>query len=195
MQHTFIWLVAVVSVFCGSIFTLGFPPTSAMGAEVSGNKTLIIYYSRTGNTKAIAEQIQKKTGGDIVELRVAPPYSENYSVCIEEFKRERDTGKIDRKLKNDVNMEQYQVIFLGYPIWGGGIPGPVTLLLQQHDWSGKTIVPFCSHGGGGIGRSVSAITALCPQSEVLEALAVYYDGGGSLENDIASWLRRNGMTN
>jgi flavodoxin len=158
-------------------------------------KILVVYYSWSGNTRGIARQIHQRTGGDMVELIVDPSYSTNYRTCVNEFIPERDTGIINRKLTTQItNIGQYQTVFLGFPIWSGGIPPAISLLLQQYDFSGKTIIPFCSHGGGGIGHSVSDIARYEPGAKTGDSLSIYYSGGGSLANDITAWLRKNSIT-
>jgi flavodoxin len=90
-------------------------------------------------------------------------------------------------------MEQYDVIFLGYPNWWASIPMPIASFLEVYDFTGKTIAPFCSSGGGGLGQSLTAIAKLSPNSTILEALSVRYSGGSSLPDDIAAWLKKIGL--
>jgi flavodoxin len=90
-------------------------------------------------------------------------------------------------------MGQYNVIFLGYPNWWASIPMPIASFLKGYDFAGKTIAPFCSHGGGRLGQSVTAIAKLCPQARILEALSVHYSGGSSLGDDVTEWLGKIGV--
>ena len=92
------------------------------------------------------------------------------------------------------NMEQYDVIFLGYPNWWASIPMPIASFLEEYDFSGKTIVPFCSHGGGRFGQSLTAITKLVPDAVLGEGLAVSYSGGSGLSSDVTAWLNENGIS-
>lgn len=82
---------------------------------------------------------------------------------------------------------------LGYPNWWATIPMPVASFLEEYDFSGKTIVPFCSHGGGGFGQSITDISKLAPNSKIGEGLSIHYSGGSSLESDISTWLSNNGI--
>jgi flavodoxin len=91
-------------------------------------------------------------------------------------------------------MAQYDVIILGYPNWWATIPMPIATFLESYDFSGKTIIPFCSHGGGRFGQSLTDIAKLVPNARLGDALSVHYTGGSSLPNDITAWLRRNGIT-
>ena len=89
------------------------------------------------------------------------------------------------------NMDDYDTILLGYPNWWASIPMPVASFLEAYDFSGKTIVPFCSHGGGRFGQSLTAIAKLAPNANMGEALSVHYSGGSGLSEDIAQWLADN----
>ena len=91
------------------------------------------------------------------------------------------------------DMDQYDTILLGYPNWWASIPMPVASFLEEYDFSGKTIIPFCSHGGGRFGQSLTAITKLVPDALLGEGLAVSYSGGSSLSNDVTAWLDENNL--
>ena len=89
------------------------------------------------------------------------------------------------------NMEQYDTIMIGYPNWWASLPMPVASFLEEYDFSGKTILPFCSHGGGRFGQSLTAIAKLVPDAAMGEALSVHYSGGSELPDDVAEWLESN----
>jgi flavodoxin len=165
----------------------------AFAAPPAPEKSLIIFYSWSGNTKGIATQISQKTGAKMLELELAKPYSSNYNTCIDEAKRDQEQNARPALKTTIPNLAQYDVIYLGYPNWWGTIPMHFYTLLEQNDFSGKTIVPFCSHGGGGLGRSVSDIKKLSPKATVAEGLSVSSAGGGSLSSDIDNWLRKIGF--
>ena len=167
-------------------------PRNAAAAE--RKKTLIIFYSWSGNTKGIATQIHQKIGGDLVELELVRPYSSNYNTCLDEAKRDMERGARPELKTKIADMGQYDIVYLGYPNWWSTIPMPIATLLETYDFSGKIILPFCSHGGGRLGRSVTDIAKLAPKSTIKEALSVHYSGGGSLSRDIDAWLRKNGLT-
>jgi formylglycine-generating enzyme required for sulfatase activity/flavodoxin len=165
------------------------PPTSTS----KNGKVLIAFYSWGGNTKGIAEEIQRQTGADVFEIEPVSPYSNNYNTVLEEA--QRDQHKQARpKIKGQVSdMEQYQTVMLGYPNWWASIPMPIATFLEQYDFSGKTIIPFCSHGGGRLGQSLSAIAKLAPKAVMGDALSISYSGGFSLVADIAKWLKTNNI--
>ncbi|MGM9970155.1 MAG: flavodoxin [Anaeroplasma sp.] len=157
-------------------------------------KALIVYFSWSGNTEGAAQIIQEKTGADLFELELVNPYSSNYNKVLDEAQRDLNSNARP-ELKNKVeNIEQYDVIMLGYPNWWATIPMPVATFLEEYDLSEKTILPFCSHGGGEFGQSISDISKLAPNSKIGEGLSIHYSGGSTLSNDISNWLSKNGIS-
>lgn len=178
------------------LMTIIFMAAGSMGMSgplhARETKMLIAYFSWSGNTRSIAEQIHKKVGGDLVEIEPVRPYSRDYNTCLDEARRDQD-NKARPELKTKIdNMAQYDVVFLGYPNWWATIPMPIASFLEQYDFQGKTIVPFVSHGGGRLGQSVTDIAKLSPGSSITEALSVSYSGGSSLSGDIDAWLNKIG---
>jgi len=172
-----------------------------MGAQMEINaqnqsetkKILVAYFSWGGTTRAIARQIHQKTGGDIFEIELVKPYSTNYNTCLEEAQRDQRQQARPALKTHIANIAQYDVIFIGYPNWWASIPMPIASFLEEYNLAGKIIIPFCSHGGGRFGQSLSAIAKLAPQSTILEALSVHYSGGNSLSNNISAWLKKIGV--
>ncbi len=159
---------------------------------VPGN-VLVAYFSWSGNTRGIARLLHQKIGGELVEIEPATPYSEDYNTCLEQAKRDQERAARPELKTHIADMPRYDVVFLGYPNWWATIPMPIASFLEQYDFSGKTIVPFVSHGGGRLGQSVTDIAKLCPSSKIMEALSVRYSGGSSLSGDMDDWLVRIGM--
>ena len=159
--------------------------------EEENKKILIAYFSWDGNTKIIAQKIQAQIKGDLFEIKCAKPYSSNYQTVLKEAKREQKDRVRPKLVTHVENMEEYNIIILGYPNWWGTIPMPIVSFLEEYDFSGKTILPFCSHGGGGLGRSVSDITKLVPNARVGSGLAIHYSGGLDLDSKIKKWLEEN----
>lgn len=160
--------------------------------QIGGN-ILIAYFSWSGNTENAAQIIQEQTGADIIELNPAEPYSSNYSEVLDQAQKDMNADARPELANHVENMEQYDTILLGYPNWWATIPMPVATFLEEYDFSGKTIIPFCSHGGGGFGQSITDISKLAPNSRIGEGLSIHYSGGTSLENDITTWLNSNGV--
>ena len=159
-----------------------------MGVQVEAQnqtpKILVAYFSWGGNTRGIARQIQQKTGGDLFEIECVRPYSSNYSTCLDEALRDQRANARPALKTHVSNIAQYDVIMLGYPNWWASIPMPIASFLEEYDLAGKTIIPFCSHGGGRFGQSLSAIAKLEPGAKIGSGLSVNYSGGNSLPNDI-----------
>jgi flavodoxin len=90
-------------------------------------------------------------------------------------------------------MDEYDTILLGYPNWWASIPMPIASFLEEYDFSGKQIIPFCSHGGGRFGQSLTAIAKLAPQAIIAPGLSVHYSGGSGLPEDVRNWLESQGI--
>lgn len=186
-------ILAAGAAATGSLIVGGAFSKNALAAEAGGKKSLVIFYSWSGNTRGIAAQIHQKVGGDLVELELVKPYSSNYNTCLDEAKRDQEQD-IRPELKTKIaDMSRYDVVYLGYPNWWATIPMPIATLLESYDLTGKIIAPFCSHGGGRLGQSVTDIAKLAPRAKITEGLSVHYSGGSSLSRDIDDWLRKNGM--
>ena len=127
------------------------------------------------------------------EITLVHPYSTNYNTVLMEA--QEDQHKQARPEIKDLpdNLDEYDVIILGYPNWWASIPMPIATFLEHYDFSGKTIVPFCSHGGGRFGQSLTAIAKLAPDSVIKDGLSVHYSGGSTLSSDVALWLEENGI--
>ena len=119
------------------------------------------------------------------------PYSSDYNTVLDEAQRDQKAQARPELASHVENMEQYDTIMIGYPNWWASIPMPVASFLEEYDFSGKTILPFCSHGGGRFGQSLTAIAKLVPDAAMGEALSVHYSGGSELPDDVAEWLESN----
>jgi flavodoxin len=143
------------------------------------NNVLIVYLSRTNNTKAIAEFIHQKVGGTMVALELEAPYPSDYNATVQQVARENETGYLP-PLKTKIDrIGQYDFVFLGFPTWGMQLPPPVKSFLRQYSLKGKTVIPFNTNAGYGEGSSFQTVRELCPQSTVLEGFVIR----GGLERD------------
>lgn len=168
---------------------------SAVNNSTSGDGNILIaYFSWGGNTKGIAEEIQNQTGADLFEITMVDPYSNDYNTVLDEAQRDQNAQARPELASHVENMEQYDTVILGYPNWWASIPMPVASFLEEYDFSGKTIIPFCSHGGGRFGQSLTAISKLAPDAAMGEALSIHYSGGSSMPDDVSEWLTNNGIT-
>lgn len=159
----------------------------------TANKILIVYFSWGGNTRGIAKEIQNQTNADIVELTLVEPYSTDYNTVLMEAQEDQHNQARPELNEHIDNMEQYDTIILGYPNWWASIPMPIASFLESYDLSGKRILPFCSHGGGRFGQSLTAIAKLAPDSEIGEGLSIHYSGGSDMPDDVSEWLDENGI--
>lgn len=164
------------------------------GAAVGGKKILIAYFSKTGNTKKVAEAVQKSIGGDMFHIVTVKPYPEDYTETTEVAKQEQQANaRPELKGKVD-NMEQYDTILLGYPNWWGTMPmGVFNFIEQNKAFAGKTIVPFCTHEGSGLGRSEADLKKACPDAKLLEGLAIRGGSAGGAQADVDKWLQKIGL--
>ncbi len=170
---------------------------------MANSKSLIAYFSRRGNnyvggsivnlpignTEVAARKIQKLTGSDIFQIRTVKSYPEDYTETTNVAHEEQRRNARPELTETVDNMDSYDVIYLGYPNWYGTMPMAVFTFLESYDFSGKTIVPFCTHEGSGMGSSERDIKRLCLNAKVLSGLAIR---GGSVERadkDITNWLK------
>ena len=170
------------------------------------NKTLIAYFSRegdnylagkivnlpVGNTEIAAKNIAELTGGDLFKIERVTPYSGDYKTCVEEAKEEIRGNARPELIAYPENFQDYTLIILGYPNWCGTMPMPVWTFLEKFNFSEKTILPFCTNEGSGMGVSERDIRKLCPQADVKNGLSIR---GGNVQHagkEIAEWLKQNG---
>jgi flavodoxin len=171
-------------------------------------RTLIAYFSRkgnnyldghivdlpVGNTEVAAKTIQSLAGGDLFHIDPVKAYPADYTEATEVAQRELSRNERPALKGRLDNLDGYDVIFLGYPNWWGTMPMAVFTFLEAHDFAGKTILPFCTHEGSGLGQSERDIKKLCPGAHVLRGLAIR---GGSVQKastPIASWLKEAKVT-
>ena len=143
-----------------------------MDSTLRSDKVLIVYLSRTNNTKTIAEIIHKNVGGTLVALELEKPYPENYRATVEQVVKENETGYLPPLKTKIDSIQNYDVVFVGFPTWGMKLPPPMKSFLRQYDLSGKTIVPFNTNDGYGIGSSFDTVKELCPKSKILDGFSI-----------------------
>ena len=158
--------------------------------DMQNAKILIAYYSYSGNTKQVAEAIQKEIGGDLFEIKTEGRYPREYQAMVNQAKREINDGYRPKLTTAVSDMAQYDVVFIGSPNWWGTITPQVSSFLESYDLSGKTIVPFITHGGGGQQNTIADLTAQCKGCKVNDDGWVGY---GSRVAGIADWLKELGL--
>ena len=153
-------------------------------------RILVAYFSWSGNTREIANQIHKIAGGDLFEIVPVSKYSHDYDETVKQARKELETSCRPQLASEVENIESYDLVFIGYPNWCYTIPAPVASFLSKFDSTDKTIAPFCTHGGDGLGESVGDITKLCQHSLVLEGLAVRGSEARNAQSKVSEWLRK-----
>jgi flavodoxin len=153
--------------------------TTSMDSTLISGKILIVYLSRTNNTKAIAEIIHKNVGGTLVALELEKPYPENYQATVQQVVKENETNYLPPLKTKIDSIEKYDFIFLGFPTWDMKMPPPIKSFLNQYSLSGKTVIPFNTNAGYGVGSGFRTIRKLCPDSKILEG----FETKGGVEKD------------
>ena len=155
---------------------------------------LIAYFSKTGNTRKVAEYISRVTGGDLFEIKTVKSYPQEYRPTTEVARKENNENARPELAVNLNTIASYKIIFLGYPNWWGTMPMAFFTFLESHDLTGKTIIPFCTNEGSGLGHSIADIQRLCPGVAVKEGLALRGGNSGGSLNEVSAWLLRIGIT-
>lgn len=150
--------------------------------DMDGKRTLVAFFSRTGenygigniekgNTHIIAEMIAEETKGTLFQIEPLKTYPENHRKCTEVAKEEVES-KARPAIKGDIAVEDYDVIYIGYPNWWADMPMPVYTFIEKHNWQGKTVIPFCTHEGSGLSDTENKLKKSCEGATVLKGLAI-----------------------
>lgn len=185
------------------LLTLAASPAAAETAETS--KILVACFSRAGenygvgfvekgNTEIVAEMIAEQVGAVVFPIQTVKPYPKGYEECTEIARREKEEAARPELLEPLESIDEYEIVCLGYPIWYGDMPMAVYSFLENYDFTGKTILPFCTHAGSGLAGTVDRIQAVCEGATVLEGLAI---AGTTAQNEpdrtrtfVNAWLNR-----
>jgi flavodoxin len=171
------------------------------------SRNLIVYFSRAGNnyvngsiedlpvgnTEVVAKKIYGLTKGDLFRIRTVKNYPEGYEETTKVAQDEKRRSARPELTDRVDSMSPYDVIYVGYPNWWGTMPMAVFTFLESYDFAGKTIAPFCTHEGSGLGRSIEDIRKLCPKANVLPGLAIRGGEANNAEKEIAEWLNKQVM--
>lgn len=172
--------------------------------SMENKKILVAFFSRTGenyavgnikkgNTHIIAEIIAEKTGGDLFQIKPVNPYPENYTECTEIAKRELNV-KTRPAIQDNLTVEDYDIIFIGYPNWWGDMPMPLYTFIEQHNWQDKIVIPFCTHEGSGLSDTENKLKSTCKGSTVLKGLAVRgttaQNNQEQTQRSVTDWLNK-----
>jgi flavodoxin len=213
MRKTFFLLLSVFVCVTGFVMA-----QTNGGTKGSGNSILIAYFSRAGNidlsgrvdattaasvnlrngkyagnAELMAQWIQGEVGGDLFLIQTEEPYSADYDETVTRGERENQRNIHPALSSHVANMQDYNVIFLGYPIWAYDLPVALYTFLEEYDFSGKTIIPFCTSGATSISRTIETIKRLEPKANVLEGITVNHNQVLRSKNTVISWLKKIGI--
>lgn len=180
-------------------------PGTDLQAQTPENnpKSIVVYYSRrgnnylngdivdlkVGNTEVVAGKIQALTGSDIFRIETVKPYPADYTETTGVAKAELNSNARPELTEKVENMEQYDVIYLGYPNWWGTCPMAVFTFLESYDLNGKRIIPFCTHEGSGLGNSVQDIRKTVPGATILKGMAIRGGNVNKADKQIEEWVK------
>ena len=174
--------------------------------EMKNKKILVAYFSRAdenynvgyiekGNTQVVAEMIAEETGGTLFHIETVTPYPADYNECIDLAKKEMNSGARPAIL-GDADVEAYDIIYLGYPNWWGEVPMAVYTFIEKHSWHGKTVIPFCTHEGSGLGSTVGRLKTVCQGATFLPGLAIQgtvaQNSRNQTRQNVKAWLKKLG---
>ncbi|MFV0607497.1 MAG: flavodoxin family protein [Niabella sp.] len=139
--------------------------------KIENKNILIVYLSRTNNTKAVAEMIQKKTGGDLAAVEPQTPYSKKYQKNVDEVQYQNEHNILP-PLKTKIDISKYDTIFVGFPTWGMQLPPPIKTFLNENNWKKKVVAPFNTNAGYGLGKSKAQFEQYCSKGKITEIFTV-----------------------
>ena len=155
-------------------------------------KTLILYYSQTGTTKTVAEELQQQLSTDIEAIEAVEAYDGNFQETIQRCQREMQEGKTPALKPLKSCLSNYDVIFIGYPIWFGTYAMPIATLVKENDFAGKTVVPFCTFGSGGLNTSSDALRKALPKAKIVDGYGVRTARVDAAPKELDRFLKENG---
>lgn len=156
------------------------------------SSVLVLYYSQTGATEQVATQLQAQLGADIEALEVVNPYNGDFGATIARCQQEMSSGELPELKPLKANVSDYDLIFVGYPVWFGTYARPIAALTQLPVFDGKKVVTFCTYGSGGLQSSTADLQAALPMAEVVAGYGVRNARIGHVEEELNRFLIENG---
>ena len=166
---------------------------SAQNAAQAADHVLVAYFSWSGNTRTVAGYVKELTGGDLFEIATVKPYPTEYRQCTEYAKKEQQADARPVLKGKVADMSSYDVIFVGFPNWWGMAPMAVWTFLDSYDWTGKTVIPFCTHGGGGEQKCFSDFRRHIGKAKTKKGFICNGGTVGSVRPQVEAWLKETGV--
>lgn len=166
-----------------------FSADSSSGGKAVG-KTGIVYYSLSGNTKNVAEEIQRQTGASLFEIRTAKPYPQSYTRVTQLVQEQRDSGTLPDLESMSIRLDDYDTVYIGSPIWYGDCALPLQKWLQENSLMGKKVAAFFSSGGSTIAGAMADLRGRIKGADMAEGLWILDARAKNVERNVADWLGR-----
>lgn len=164
--------------------------SNAGGTRQATSRILVAYFSRSGNTRVVAGLIQRSLDANVFEIRPAKPYPEDYLATVEQARQESGRGFEPALQATAPGIERYGTVLLGFPIWGQTAPPVIRSFLSAHELAGKTLIPFITHGGYGLGDSQAVIARHAPRALLRPAFSMQADQERQTMERVNDWLRQ-----
>ena len=140
----------------------------ACGSKNTAPKALVLYYSQTGATQTVAQELQKALNADIEAIELENPYTGTYAETLDRVGKERESGNLPKLKALKADLAKYDVVYLGYPIWFGTYALPIASLVKEQSFEGKKIVPFCTFGSGGLEPAMADLKKHLPKAQIAD---------------------------
>ena len=179
-----------ISIEDGNVLVAYFSVPEADGVDtVSGASRVVVDGEVLGNTQYIAQLIHQETGGDLFRIETVQEYPGSHDALLDYAYNELTENARPELASQIENPDNYDVIFLGYPNWNSDLPMPLYTFLEEYDFSGKTIIPFTTHGGSGLSRTVQTIQELQPDAAVVESgLSISRNNVPDAQSEVSDWI-------
>ncbi|WP_449415809.1 flavodoxin [Ochrobactrum teleogrylli] len=161
---------------------------SASAAQLPRGKVLVAYFSRSGNTRVVAGQVRRALQAELFEIAPEAPYPDDYFETVEQARQETERGYEPPLKERVADIGSYETVFLGFPIWGTTAPPVIRSFLSAHNLSGKTLIPLVTHGGYGLGNSLSVVAEHAPDAQLVEGFSMEAPQERQTIEQVMGWL-------
>ena len=177
------------TVLAGFSASLGLTSSVAEAQQSrESSRTLVAYFTRSGNTKVIAGKVRRDLDAELFEIQPATPYPEDYEATVAQAEQEKQTGHEPALKELVADIGAYTTVYLGFPIWGSTAPTVIKSFLSKHDLTGKDLVPLVTHGGYGPGDSIAVLRRMAPKARLRKEFVIRMDQERAILRDVSRWL-------